>query len=176
MCYSWSLVASLTLVWRMSCYFIVLVLFVLRCSSSSWCLLIWGFPLSPLLIALLVRFWFPDGTTLVFCSFPVYPIFNPTSRVPSSVHKLAVSHAADWCHALVWTIGIVSCSGIPSSRNSPCPLENLPGNLPSWCSRIEVIYSGLYNLALVGIVSLHVELHPIRGHVQSWHPSMISFL
>ena len=123
--------------------------------------------MSPLLIALLVLFLFPDGATLGFCSFPVYPIFNPTLRVPSSVHKLVVPHAADRYHALVWPIRIVSCSGILSSRNSLCPLENPPGNLPSWCLRIEVISSRLYTLALVGIVLLHVELHPIWRHVQS---------
>ena len=117
--------------------------------------------MSPLLIALLVLFLFPDGATLGFCSFPVYPIFNPTLRVPSSVHKLVVPHAADRYHALVWPIRIVSCSGILSSRNSLCPLENPPGNLPSWCLRIDAISSRSYTLSIVVIVLLHVELHKI---------------
>ena len=104
---------------------------------------------------------------LGFLFFSRLSYFNPTLRVPSSVHKLAAPHAADRYHALVWPIRIVSCSGIPSSRNSLCPLENPPGNLPSWCLRIEVISSRLYTLALVGIVLLHVELHPIWPHLQS---------
>ena len=130
--YSCILVASLLLFWRMSCYFIVLVLVVLCCVSSSWCLLIWLFPWYPILSSLIVCFWFPHGSPFSFGYFPLSPIFYLTLFLLYSVHRLAVPHAAGWCCALVWNIERDYCSGILSSRNSLRPLENSPVNLPSW--------------------------------------------
>ena len=62
-----------------------------------------------------------------------------------------VLHADYWWLALVWTIGKVLYSVIPSSSNIICPLEKPPGNLPSQCLSIEALSPRLYTLALVAI-------------------------